>query len=359
MKKILGITLSAVLFLSLLAACSSTQPQSEGASSADASISGSVMATSENTSQAMPDASAVDVRVLALKGPTAMGMVQFMDAADKGEISDNNYMFDMVADTSEVAAKIGTGEIDIAAVPANLASVLYNNTDGAVQVLAINTLGVLYIVENGDAVSTIEDLRGQTIHATGKGATPEFSLRYVLSANGIDPDRDVTIEWHAEATEVLSAIAQTPNAIAMLPEPFVTTALGATEGLRVALDLTEEWDAVQAEAEVPSQLVTGVVVARTEFIEENPAAVQAFLGHYEESIYSLNDDVEGGAALVGQYEIVPEAVALQAIPNCNITYIDGAQMKDTLNGYLNVLFEQAPESVGGALPNDDFYYQSI
>ncbi len=356
MKKITALLLAGAFSLSMLAACSSSDSQSEAVSTpvASSTPASSSMAMSESMAESTADA--VDVRVLGLKGPTTMGMVQFMDGVDNGEINDNNYTFEMVADTSEVAAKIGTAEVDIAAVPANLASVIYNNTDGAVEVLAINTLGVLYIVENGESLTSIEDLRGQTIHATGKGATPEFSLRYVLSQNGIDPDNDVTIEWHAEATEVLSSIADVPNAIAMLPEPFVTTALTSNESLRVALDLTEEWDAVQADAEIPSQLVTGVVIGRSEFIAENPTAVEAFLSHYEESINYINNDLEGGAALVGQYEIVPEAVALQAIPNCNITYIAGSEMKDTLHGYLTVLFDQAPESVGGALPDDAFYY---
>ncbi len=354
MKKLTALLLAGALSLSMLAACSSTESQSSSAPASAPAASSVPM--SESMAESMPAANPVDVRVLGLKGPTTMGMVQFMDGVDSGEITDNHYTFEMVADTSEVAAKIGTAEIDIAAVPANLASVIYNNTDGAVKVLAINTLGVLYLVENGESLTSIEDLRGQTIHATGKGATPEFSLRYILSANGIDPDNDVTIEWHAEATEVLSSIAETPNAIAMLPEPFVTTALTSNENLRVALDLTEEWDSVQADAEIPSQLVTGVVIARSEFIEENPAAVEAFLSHYEQSVNYINSDLEGGAALVGQYEIVPEAVALQAIPNCNITYIAGSEMKDTLSGYLNVLFDQAPESVGGALPDDAFYY---
>ncbi len=302
------------------------------------------------------EVAAVDVRALALKGPTAMGMVSFMDKAEKGELVDNNYTFNIIADTSEVAALLTKEEVDIAAVPANLASVLYNNTDGAIQVLALNTLGVLYIVENGETVMSVDDLKGKTIYATGKGATPEYALRYILSQNGIDPDVDVTIEWKSEAAEVLAQIAATENAIAMLPQPFVTTALMQNENLKVVLDLTQEWDKTQSDSDMPSSLITGVIVARKDFVINNPEAVTAFLSHYNESVDFVNNSVEEGAVLVGQYDIVPEAVALQAIPACNIVYVDGLEMYSQLSGYLNVLFTENPASVGGALPLDDFYY---
>ncbi len=345
-----------MISIAMLASCGAA-PASEVSS---APASSAPASSAPASSEAMPEEEAadpVDVRALGLKGPTTMGMVSFMNAVENGEITDNNYTFEMIADTSEVAAKIAKSEIDIAAVPANLASVIYNNTEGAVEVLAINTLGVLYIVENGESLTSIEDLSGKTIHATGKGATPEFSLRYILSENGIDPDTDVTIEWHAEAAEVLSSISGQENAIAMLPQPFVASALAQNETLRVALDLTEEWNATQEGAEMPSQLVTGVLIARKAFIEENPAAVEAFLSHYEESVAYINSDVEGGAALVVKYEILPaEPIAVAAIPQCNITYISGTEMKDTLSGYLQVLHDQSAQSVGGAMPGDDFYY---
>ena len=293
---------------------------------------------------------------MALKGPTAMGMVKFMDDSDAGNAGDYDYNFTIAAAIDEVTPKLVQGEADIAAVPANMASVLFNNTKGGVEVLAVNTLGVLYIVENGDTVHSVEDLRGKTIYASGKGATPEYGLNYVLSQNGIDPEKDVTIEWKSEHTECLAALTSSDNAIAMLPQPFVTTAQTKSENIRVALDLTEEWDEIQAESDAPSTLVTGVVVGRTEFVAEHPEAVSAFLEHYRASVEYVNANVDEAAQLVGQYEIVAAEVAQKALPECNIVFIEGVEMKDSLSGYLSVLFEQNPKSVGGALPDDAFYY---
>ena len=333
MKKLLSLLCVLSLSAALLAGCSTA---------GDAGTSetpGSSSAPSDVTETADP----IDVNVMALKGPTAMGMVQFMNEADSGAVADNNYHFNITAATDEVSAALAQGTTDIAAFPANLASVLYNNTEGGVQVLAINTLGVLYIVESGDTVHSVEDLRGKTIYASGKGNTPEAAL-------------DVTIEWKSEQAECLSALMAEENAIAMLPQPFVTTAQAQSESLRVALDLTEEWDALQADSETPSTLVTGVVVARTAFVGEHPEVVSAFLDHYQESVDYVNSNVEEAAQLVGQYEIVTAEVAQKALPECNIVFIEGAEMKEKLSGYLSVLFEQNPQSVGGALPDDAFYF---
>ncbi|MEI3405555.1 MAG: PhnD/SsuA/transferrin family substrate-binding protein [Christensenellales bacterium] len=199
------------------------------------------------------------VNVTALKGPTAMGMVKLMDEAESGAVEGNAYSFAIAAAVDEVTPKIVKGETDIAAVPANLASVLYQNTKGEVQVLAVNTLGVIYIVESGDSVKSVEDLRGRTIYASGKGATPEYALNYILSENGIDPTKDVTIEWKSEHAECLAALLAEDNAIAMLPQPFVTTAQMKSDPIQVRLDLTAEWDAVQQGSDAPSQLITGAL----------------------------------------------------------------------------------------------------
>ncbi len=298
----------------------------------------------------------VDVRVAALKGPTAMGLVSFMNKSDLGEYTDNKYSFQLMAAVDEVSPMIVKGDIDIAACPANLASVLYNNTDGAVEVLAVNTLGVLYIVESGDAVSSVEDLRGKKIYASGKGATPEYALNYILEGNGIDPDADVTIEWKSEHAECLAALMEEDGAIAMLPQPFITTAQTKSDKVRVALDLNAEWDRLQKDSEAPSGLITGVVVARKEFVEKNPDAVEMFLKHYKDSVEFVNGNNDEAAALIGSYDIVPEAVAKKALPACNIVCITGKEMKEKLSGYLGALFEQNPKAVGGKLPADEFYY---
>lgn len=291
------------------------------------------------------------VNVMALKGPTAMGMVKLMSDADAQE-----YQFTIAASADEVTPKLVQGEADIAAVPANLASVLYNNTEGEIQVLAINTLGVIYIVESGDQVQSVEDLKGKTIYASGKGSTPEYGLNYILTGNGIDPETDVTIEWKSEHSECVAALTAQEGGVAMLPQPFVTTAQMKNDSIRVALDLTEEWDKLQEGKEEQSSMITGVVVGRREFIQENPEAVSDFLDRYQESVDFVNSNTEEAAALVGQYDIVTEEVALKALPECNIVYLDGDEMKEQLSGYLAVLMEQNPEAVGGELPDDDFYF---
>ena len=360
MKKSLAFLCALALSASALFGCSGSQGAS--ASSAAETTTEAQTTAAETTAEettAVSDVTENDaaMNIMALKGPTAMGMVEFMNAADSGELTDGTYNFTIAASADEVTPKIVKGEADIAAVPANLASVLYNNTEGGVKVLAVNTLGVLYIVENGEGgVSSVADLKGKTIYASGKGATPEYALNYILNENGIDPETDVTIEWKSEHAECLAALLADENSVAMLPQPFVTTAQMKNENVKVALDLTKEWDQIQADEANPSALITGVVIARTAYMEDHPEAISAFLTHYQDSVTFVNSDVTAAAALVGKYDIVPEAVALQAIPACNITFITNTEMKDKLSGYLNVLFEQNPKSVGGELPADDFYY---
>ena len=363
MKKWISLLCAASLTAAMLAGCGSKTEETAAQTSQETVQETESLAEAEESAEAKEEiteeadaAEPVEVNVMALKGPTAMGMVSFMNQVDEGEVTDNQYHFTIAAAADEVTPKLVQGEADIAAVPANLASVLYNNTEGGVQVLAINTLGVLYIVESGDTVASVEDLRGKTIYASGKGSTPEYALNYVLSQNGIDPESDVTIEWKSEHTECLAALMAEENAIAMLPQPFVTTAQTKSENVRVALDLTEEWDKLQEGSEAPSALITGVVLARKEFAEQNPEAVSAFLDHYKESVEFVNGNTEEAAQLVEKYDIVTAAVAVKALPACNITFIEGTEMKDKLSGYLAVLLDQNPKSVGGALPEDDFYY---
>lgn len=299
----------------------------------------------------------MDVRAAALKGPTAMGLVKFMDEAEAGTVSDNDYSFQIAASPDELTPQIAQGSLDIACVPANLASVLYNNTDGAVRVLAVNTLGVLYICDSNGSIQSVADLAGKTIYASGKGSTPEYALNYILEGNGLTPGRDVTIEWKSEHAECVAAMTKDSQAIALLPQPFVTTAQMKDDSIRTALDLTEEWNALQNDADA-SSLITGVVVARADFVDEHPEAVEAFMKHYRESVAFVNEDIEAAAELIDTYDIVPAAVAQKAIPACNIVCMEGDEMKNALSDYLEVLFEQNPKSVGGTLPGDDFYYAS-
>ena len=348
-KRIISVFTALALCVSL-AACGTTAASSaadaapEAASSAAASPEA---AAPQEETPASPETAGAALRIAGLKGPTTMGLVNLMNSADGA-----NYEFTMYGAADEIVPLLVKGELDAAAVPANLAATLYQKTEGAVEVACVNTLGVLYILENGETIQSVADLKGQTIVTTGKGTTPEYVLRYVLSQNGIDPDADVTIEYCSEATEALSQVQAGMASIAMLPQPFVTSALSQVEGLRVALDMNEEWEAVAG-----SQLVTGVLVARKDAVEADPAAFEAFLDGYAASVEAANTDLEGTAALCEQYGIVAKAaLAQKALPACNIVFETGDQMKTDLVNYFQVLFDADPASVGGALPADDFYY---
>lgn len=291
------------------------------------------------------------IRIAGLKGPTSIGLVKVMKDNADGNAA-NKYEFTIAGSADEITPKLNKGELDMAAIPANLASVLYNNTNGAIKVLAINTLGVLYIAEKGDTVKSVADLKGKTIYATGKGSTPEYTLRYILSKNGVDPDNDVTIEWQSEPTAVVPLLKANDNAIAMLPQPYVTVAQSNVEGLNIALNLTDEWGKIEGSG----ALVTGVLVARTEFVEKHPDAVKKMLNEYAASSEYVNANIDDAAALVEEFDIFKAAIAKKAITYCNIKVITGDEMRTSLSSYLAVLFEQNAKAVGGKLPDDAFYY---
>ncbi|SFP34188.1 NitT/TauT family transport system substrate-binding protein [Oscillibacter sp. PC13] len=340
MKKSTALLLALLMTLSL-AACGGKNDQP--------GVTDAAEPPEEEQAELTPEA----YSIAALKGPTAMGLVKLMsDAENGGEVS-NDYTFTLAGAADEVTPALIKGELDMACVPANLASVLYNKTEGQIVTLGINTLGVLYLVENGNVVQSMADLKGTTIVAAGKGSTPEYALRYLLKENGIDPDIDVTIDWKSEHSECVAALATGSATIALLPQPFVTVAQTKITDLRVALDLTEEWDAL----ENGSALLTGVVVARREVVEKNPAAVDAFLADYAASVEWVNANTANAAALVAEYGIVEASpVAEKALPHCNIVCVTGEKMQEKLSGYLQVLFDANADSVGGKLPRDDFYY---
>ncbi len=295
------------------------------------------------------------LRVGSMKGPTTMGLVSLMDKASKGE-AEGSYEFTMVTAADELVGKVVAGDVDIALVPANMASILYQKTSQGIQVLNINTLGVLYVAAADDSVQSVGDLKGRTVYMTGKGTTPDYAFRYLLSANGLE-DGDVTIEYKSEAAEVAAVLKEQQDAIGLLPQPFVTVAMAQNESLKMVLDLTEEWDKVQSEN--GGSLVTGVTVCRKEVLEDESkaAAVEVFMKEHGESADFANSDVEAAAELVAQAGIIEKApVAQKAIPYCSIVCIDGEEMKDMLSGYLSVLYDQDPSSVGGQLPDDGFYF---
>ena len=311
--------------------------------------------TQANTEPQQPDdtPAPAEVNLYVLSGPTGIGAMNLWAAADAGE-TQNTYHITMPGANDEVVAAISNGDADIAAVATNLAATLYNKTSGGVTVLAVNTLGVLSLLGSGQEIASIADLAGKTIYAPGQGANPEYILRYVLTGNGLDPDKDVTIRFVGEGSELLTVWQTDPEAVIMAPQPVATSILMQNENARTLFNMTDEWDRVSGG---DSTLMMGCVIVRNEFLQENPGAVALFLQEYAASIEKAQSDVEGTAALCEQYGLIPKAaLAQKAIPSCGLTFVTGAEMKSALSGYLQVMFDADPKSVGGAMPGDDFYY---
>ena len=348
MKKILSLLLAFSLALSL-AACGGSA--SSAASSAAVSEAASSAAASEEEEAAAPLSVTEPLRIAGLKGPTTMGLVNLLSMEQAGTAA-MDYDLQLYGAADEIVPLLIKGELDMAAIPANLAATLYQKTSGGIQAVAVNTLGVLYVVEQGDTVHSMADLKERTILSTGKGTTPEYVLRYLLTANGLDPDKDVDIQYYSEATEVTAQMASTQDAIAVLPQPYVTAAGLKDDTLRVALDLTAEWDKV-----ADTQLITGVTVVRKAYAEEHPDVVAAFLADYAQSVNAANTDLEGTAALCEEQGVVAKAaIAKKALPNCNIVCLTGEELKADVSGYLQVLYDADPAAVGGTLPGEDFYW---
>ena len=348
MKKILSLLLAFSLALSL-AACGGSA--SSAASSTVVSEAASSAAASEEEEAAAPLSVTEPLRIAGLKGPTTMGLVNLLSMEQAGTAA-MDYDLQLYGAADEIVPLLIKGELDMAAIPANLAATLYQKTSGGIQAVAVNTLGVLYVVEQGDTVHSMADLKGRTILSTGKGTTPEYVLRYLLTANGLDPDKDVDIQYYSEATEVTAQMASTQDAIAVLPQPYVTAAGLKDDTLRVALDLTAEWDKV-----ADTQLITGVTVVRKAYAEEHPDVVAAFLADYAQSVNAANTDLDGTAALCEEQGVVAKAaIAKKALPNCNIVCLTGEELKADVSGYLQVLYDADPTAVGGALPSEDFYW---
>ena len=349
MKKFVSLLLALSLALSL-AACGGSA--SSAVSSSSEAASSEAASSEAASSAAVKELSTTDaLRIAGLKGPTTMGLVNLLSMEADGTAA-MDYDLQLYGAADEIVPLLMKGELDMAAIPANLAATLYQKTNGGIQAVAVNTLGVLYVVEKGDTVQSMADLKGRTILSTGKGTTPEYVLRYLLNANGIDPDKDVTIEYYSEATEVTAQMANTEDAIAVLPQPYVTAAGLQDDTLRVALNLTEEWDKV-----ADTQLITGVTVVRKEYAEAHPDVVAAFLSDYAKSVEAANTDPDGTAAMCEEQGVVAKAaIAKKALPNCNIVCLTGDELKANASAYLQVLYDAAPAAVGGSLPGDDFYW---
>lgn len=377
MKKTWSAAMAALMVGSLLSGCSGSKTaapstaaaSSEAATEAETTIEAFTEEETENSqteaetpgegegaaesSAAQPVDTDVVVRVGSLKGPTSMGLVELMDKAEKDEAL-CNYEFTMVTAADELLGKMVSGDLDIALLPANVASVLYNKTQGGISVIDINTLGVLDIVASDSSIQSIADLKGKTLYLTGKGTSPDYVIRYLLSENGLS-DSDVTLEYKSEPTEVAAVLKEQPDAIGLLPQPFVTAACAQNDKLSIVLDLTKEWEAVQGEG--GSRLVTGVTVVRNDFLKENPPVIDTFLTEHVASAAFANEKPEEASKLIAEAGIIEKApVAQKALPYCNIVCLTGEEMKSALSGYLQVLFDQDAKSVGGKLPGDEFYY---
>lgn len=357
MKRILILTLIAVLLLGLCA-CGTPETTSTGADTtantlpvptqdADPTMTGTPVATKERTDNGT--ATEGVLRVYSLKGPTSMGLATLLRDSEAGK-TEIRYESTVCTAADEVTAALINGTADVALLPANAAATLFSKSQTFTAV-AINTLGVLYVVENGDTIHSVKDLAGKTVCLTGKGTTPEYSLRYLLAAYGIE-DR-VTLEFKSEAQEVVTAMTENVATIGVLPQPFVTAATMQNEQLRVALSLSEEWDAVSED----SAMVTGVTVIRNEILLKYPDMVKTFLQEAAFGVETVNNDPAAAAELIVNMGIVAKApIAEKAIPNCNLVCITGSEMKTLLSGYLKTLYEQNPKAVGEKLPEDYFYY---
>lgn len=341
LKKILSVIVSAGVIAMALAGCTGGGNNPSAAGSAQGT-------------QSAQGAQKTAVKVAGLKGPTGIGMVKLMQDGKNGA-AQNDYSFELVGAPDNIVSMISNGTVDIAAVPTNLAATLYNKTGGKVKLLALNTLGVLYILEKGESIQSIADLKGKTVYATGQASTPEYALNYILEANGLKAGQDVQVEYLAEHSELAAKALAGQADIIMLPEPFVTTVLSKDAGFRVAVDLNSEWKKASEDSSIFSM---GALMVRTEFLENNKAAVDKFLEEYEASVKYVNENIEASAELVaGENIMASKELAAKAIPNCNIVYIDGREMQDKTQPFLKLLFDNNPKSVGGALPGEDFYYK--
>ena len=371
--------LAAVLAVSMLAGCgASTTPQATTAAVTEANAGDQEMSaaaeetTAAETAQATEAAaettaaaekteetSAAEVltigeasdevlRVGSLKGPTTMGLVNLMSEVESGAKS--GYSFEMQSQPDVIMSELVSGKLDIALLPANVAAVAYNKTNHGVSAIDINTLGVLYCVTGDESVKSVKDLAGKTVLSTGQGASPEYVLNYLLEKNGVT---DCDVQFKSEATEIAALLKQDPSQIAILPQPFVTVATAQNDQLKVAFSLTDEWKSVSPD----SKLLTGVTVVRNEVLENRAAEVDQFIADHQASTEKAGTDVDATAELVAKYGIIAKApVAKKALPNCNIVAIAGDEMKTDLAGYLQVLFDANPKSVGGTMPDDGFYY---
>lgn len=339
-KKLGAILLSLTLLLALAAGCTAKPAPSP-------TPTGSVNPAPSGTPSLDGRA---EVRLAMLNGPTGMGAAKLMADNDAGTTL-NRYAVEVAVQPNDVGSKLINGDLDIAALPTNVAATLYQKTQGGVKLLALNTLGVLYILENGESVQNMADLKGKTLYATGQGANPEYILNYLLKDSGLDPAKDLDIQWKT-GEEVTALMASGEAELALLPVPAATTVMMKNENVREAIDLNDIW----TQSVAAGSFTMGCVVVRTGFLEDNTQAVEDFLTEYAASIDYVKSNVEAAADLVAQYGITPSAeVAKAAIPQANLVCITGNNML-AIQDYFEVLFQANPDSIGGSIPDGAFFY---
>ncbi|HCO62498.1 MAG TPA: ABC transporter substrate-binding protein [Clostridiales bacterium] len=354
-RKIWALMLALVVTLGL-SACGTPGGNQPGSANPGVEASGAPSTQPTDTAQAQPTPAGEEtvVRLGVLSGPTGIGAAKLLADSDAG-VTGNTYAYTIAADNNELMAGLTQGTVDIATVASNVAVNLYHKTGGDVRIIALGTKGVLHILEGsgGTEIQRVEQLRGQTIYAAGQGANPEFILRHLLQSNGLDPDKDVTIVF-ADASEITQKLMTGEAKVAMLPVPAATAAILKSEGkIRSAIDVTEAWEGLEDSGE----LMMTAVVARTQFIQEHPQAVAAFLEEYAQSIGYVNTNVEEAAQLVAGFGITPSAaIAKAAIPQCHLTFVSGQDMAGAVSDYFATLYQINPSALGGALPDDGIYY---
>lgn len=293
-----------------------------------------------------------EIKVAVLSGTTGWGIAP-MIAKQKEEEKDFAANIEIYSDPSLVSAGVINGSVDIAAVPTNLAAVLNKKTEGAIKVLAVNTLGVLYIIENGNTVSSLSDLENKTIYIPGLGSNPEYILNIMLKKAGLEGKVTVDGTTYSTPDALTTAVTAGTASIALLPEPKVTAAMMANKDLRVALDCTAAWKSL-----TQVDLVQGCLIARNDFIVNHEELTKDFLKGYKSSVETVNND-ESAASLIVAAGLAPkEALVKNALPRCNITYMTGTAMEESLTAFWTALYETVPTAVGGAVPSSSIFYKA-
>jgi NitT/TauT family transport system substrate-binding protein len=290
------------------------------------------------------------VVVESLRGPTGLGIAKL--AGDNPILPgdfDVEYRFSSAPDVT--VSNVLSGEADIAALPTNVAARLYS-AGVPYRILAVNTLGVLYIVSTDPAIEDLGDLEGRELLVSGRGANPDIILRALLEGRGIDPDEDLAIRY-ANHTEAAQLLLSGREQSALLPEPFVTRVLQQSPGARIAVDIQEEW---QRQLGAGSTIGLGCIVVHNRLVEEEPAFVATFLEEYLASVEWVRSNPEQAGPIVEELGVGFTAEeAREAIPRANLVGLFGVEAYRAIDPYFRALYAFDPASLGGSLPGQDLF----